>query len=584
MNSLFESIAHISARAVLDWPEGEKGNSSDTIFSGVHFNLTTLKHFNYTYYSNETISNGSKCYLTFKPYEPALLFENGTWVNATKCYSAIDNIGTRGYVGIGFAVAFGVALVLNLTVLAKHGKLYLPTESRFYPIGRRWQWYWALFTSAAALISLFVGVDIDRYYLQELPITINVFFWYLLCMGTVALTWEAVRHWGSWLERQYLDPNPFALRDDDRRAKVEFWLPLWFYLWLWLNFFMVVPRSWKFTQQQHSDEQTADKAVPGATNARFKVGAFCLVIAWLTIVYSLQHSIKHYKPKHRGIFNRAVGTLRYVPLRFWLILPLSAATIAYQAFISWEFEYSIVKYNGNIPVIYCWGFLPALLILYVQYLYGLCTPNEDKALIRQRRERGEMLNRELGIVNKPAWWRRVRGDHLLTFKDKLTRNVNEIGGGRATGRRVEEAAERDLREEALATARTDGDIEMGHMHRPLDAANNPRVDRAGVGSIRSNGSQRSYVEPYAGKSDRRRHERNMQAFAGVLFPNNLAEDRARREAQLGLDGPAPPPYTDQSVARGRPSGRPGSTGRSNSAETTNSITAPPQQIKSMLDI
>ncbi|KAH7192561.1 uncharacterized protein B0J16DRAFT_333313 [Fusarium flagelliforme] len=583
MDALRDAFAHISARAVKDWPAGNNGNTSETIIDKVPFNVTTLKYFNYTLYSNNTISNGSKCYLAFDPYTPAYVFPNGSWTNATKCYTAIENIKTRGYVGIGFAVAFGIALVLNLTVLAKHGKIYTPRDSRFYPVGRRWQWYWALFTSAAALISLFVGVDIDRYYLQELPITVNVFFWYLLCMGTVALTWEAVRHWGSWQERKFVDPNPFIVKDDDRRAKVEFWLPLWFYLWLWLNFFMVVPRSWKFTQLQHSEEQTLEKAVPGATSTRFKAGAFCLVVAWLTIVFSLHHSIKHYKPRHRGVFNRAVGFLRYVPFRFWLILPLSAATIAYQGFISWEFDYSIVKYNGNIPVIYCWGFLPSLLILFIQYFYGFFTPNEDKELVRLRRERGEMLDRELGLVNKPAWWKRVRGDHLLTFKDKLVRNVNEVGGGRATGRRVEGDAERDLREEALAAARDDDGYEMGHMHRPLDAANNPRVDRAGAASISSNASRLSYVQPYTGKNDRRRHERNMQAAASVLFPNNLAEERARREAQLGLDGPAPPPYTD-GQGRGRVTGRPGSTGRSNSTETTNSITAPPQQIKSMLDI
>ncbi|CEF85051.1 hypothetical protein FGSG_07929 [Fusarium graminearum PH-1] len=583
MEGLRDAFAHISARAVKDWPAGSKGNTSETIISNVPFNLTTLKYFNYTYYSNETVSNGSKCYLTFDPYTPAYVFPNGSWTNATKCYTAIEHIKTRGFVGIGFAVAFGIALVLNLTVLAKHGKIYTPRDSRFYPVGRRWQWYWALFTSAAALISLFVGVDIDRYYLQELPITVNVFFWYLLCTGTVALTWEAVRHWGSWQERKFVDPDPFIVKDNDRRAKVEFWLPLWFYLWLWLNFFMVVPRSWKFTQLQHSEEQTLAKAVPGATNTRFKAGALCLVVAWLTIVFSLYHSIKHYKPRHRGVFNRAVGFIRYVPFRFWLILPLSAATIAYQGFISWEFKYSIVKYNGNIPVIYCWGFLPSLLILFTQYFYGFFTPNEDKELVRLRRERGEMLDRELGLVNKPAWWKRVRGDHLLTFKDKLTRNVHEIGGGHATGRRIEGDAERDLREEALAAARNDEGFEMSHMHRPLDAANNPRVGRAGAASISSNASRLSYVQPYTGKNDRRRHERNMQAAAGILFPNNLAEERARREAQLGLDGPAPPPYTD-GQGRGRAPGRPGSTGRSNSTETTNSITAPPQQIKSMLDV
>lgn len=222
----------INPRDVISFPEGD--NDTDTVFGGVHFNLTTLQHFNYTHYSNNTISNGSKCWLTFEPYQPALLYTNGSFVNATKCYSAIEPVGLRGFVGIGFAVAYGICLVLTITVLAKHGKMYLPKERRFYPIGRRWQWYWAIFVCAAALISLLTNVDVDRYYLQELPITLTVFFWFLMCMGTTALVWEAVRHWGSWQERQFIDPNPFVYREDDRRATVEFWLPLWFYLWVWL--------------------------------------------------------------------------------------------------------------------------------------------------------------------------------------------------------------------------------------------------------------------------------------------------------------------------------------------------------------
>jgi hypothetical protein len=111
---------------------------------------------------------------------------------------------------------------------------------------------------------------------------------------------------------------------------------------------------------------------------------------------------------------------------------------------------------------------------------------------------------------------------------------------------------------------------------------NPRIDRAGVSVIQH---QRQYLPtPYEGKSERRRHERNMQAAAGLLFPNNLEAERARREAELALDGPPPPPYTDSSSERGRNANRPGSTGRSNSADTTNSITAAPQQVRSMLDI
>lgn len=564
------------ARDLMSWPDGD--NSTDTQIGNVHFNLTTLKHWNYTFWSNGTLSNGSKCYLTFEPYQPALLYQNGSFVNATKCYTPIRSIGVRGNVGIACAVVYGILLVLNLTALAKHGKMYLPREKRFYPIGRRWQWYWGCFVCAAALISLFINVDVDRYYLQELPITVTVFFWFLMCQGTVALVWEAVRHWGSWQERQFIDPNPFVYHEDDRRAKLEFWMPLWFYLWIWMNFFMVVPRSWTFTQLQRSPEQTAARAIPGATSIRSKIAGFFLVIAWLTIVFSLRHSIKHYKPRNRGVFNRTLGFVKAMPFRFMLILPLSLALIAYQILISFVWNFSLIKYDGIVPIIYAWGYGPSILILIIQAAYGFSTPNEDKELIRQRRVRGETIDRELGIVRKPAWWRRVRGDHLMTLRDKISRNVQEIGGGRATGRRVEEAAERQAREEAEANARDD-DIEM----YPMDArrvANmpNPRIDRAGVRS------QQPLAQRYVGKNERRLNERTMQVAAGILFPNSQIADRARREAELGQEGP-PPPYKDDEPERGRTrAARPASSGRSNSAETTNSITAPPQQVRSMLDI
>ncbi|KAH8903748.1 hypothetical protein BR93DRAFT_930901 [Coniochaeta sp. PMI_546] len=220
------------ARDVLQWTPG--ANVSDTLIGGVHFNKTALDFWNYTLYSNGTLSNGSWCILTFEPYTPALVFPNGSFVNVTWCYSPVNGIGTRASIGIGFAVAFGLTLISILVNLNKHGSIYLPVEKRFFPIGRRWQWYWGIFVCATALISLITNVDVDRYYLPELPIVLNVFFWYLMQMGTMALVWEAVRHWGSWMERQFIDPNPFILPQDDRRGKFEFWLPLVFYFFLWL--------------------------------------------------------------------------------------------------------------------------------------------------------------------------------------------------------------------------------------------------------------------------------------------------------------------------------------------------------------
>lgn len=231
----------LDLRDILAFPSGD--NSSDTIIGNVHFNLTTLDFWNYTLYSNGTLSNGSWCLLTFEPYTPSLVRENGSFANVTWCYSPVKPIGQRAGIGIGFAAVFGLVLVMTLMNLSKHGKTYVPAESRFRPIGRRWQWYWSACVCAMAIISLIINVDVDRYFLPELPLVLNVFFWFLMQMAIMAAVWEMVRHWGSWMERQYIDPNPFCLRIDDRRSQVEFWVPLFFYLCFWVVSRSASPRN-----------------------------------------------------------------------------------------------------------------------------------------------------------------------------------------------------------------------------------------------------------------------------------------------------------------------------------------------------
>src|SRR5438046_1643143 len=97
-----------NARDIIAFPGGD--NSTDTIIGDVHFNKTSLDFWNYTLYSNGTLSNGSWCFLTFEPYTPSLLLDNGTFVNATWCYRPINQIGTRAGIGIGFAVLFAAGL------------------------------------------------------------------------------------------------------------------------------------------------------------------------------------------------------------------------------------------------------------------------------------------------------------------------------------------------------------------------------------------------------------------------------------------------------------------------------------------
>ncbi|KFX99312.1 hypothetical protein V490_01839, partial [Pseudogymnoascus sp. VKM F-3557] len=282
------------ARDILSFPGGN--NASDTIIGGVNFNLTTLKHWNYTLYTNGTLSNNSNCFLTFDPYVPHLL-PNGTFLNTTSCYSPLNDIGKRAIPGIALGVFFGLSLVFTMINLRKHGRLFLPSEKRFHAIGRRWQWYWMIWVAGCGMASGFTSVDVDRYYLPEWPLILNSIFWYLMIPSTLAVVWESVRHWGSWQERQLIDPDPFVLSQNDKRGRREFYMPLVFYAFGFLHFFMAVPRNWTPISFQRSPDQTHQVAEPQATDGRFKAGAIFLFFAWVTILFSLGHSMHHYIPR-----------------------------------------------------------------------------------------------------------------------------------------------------------------------------------------------------------------------------------------------------------------------------------------------
>ncbi|PSR97777.1 hypothetical protein BD289DRAFT_450701 [Coniella lustricola] len=562
------------ARDIVSWPGGD--NSTDTVIGNVHLNLSALEHWNYTLYSNGTMSNGSNgwCLLTFAPYEPAYVFANGSFVNMTSCYSPVKAAGARAFAGIGLAVVYAICLMFTLINLTKHGRMYLPSEKRFRPVGRRWQWYWMIAMSVTGFISLVMNIDVDRYYLPQIPIVITAFFWMLLNLCTMASVWEAVRHWGSWMERQYVDPDPFALAMDDKRAKFEFWVPLFFYLFWWLDFFLVIPRNWGRIELQRSTQQTLAMAAPSATDGRFKSACFLLFVCWLTIAYHLRHSIKHYRERNRGVVNRTIGLIKFTPYRFQLIVPLALAVVAFQGLAAWEFQYSVFDVTGNRISMFVGGYGPALLIMIIQIVAGFANPNEDKELIRQRRIRGAAADRELGLVKKPAWWKRRQDESM---RARIARNVREVGGGRATAANIDRTFETRTRE---TESENNANIEMGQMSPTTTTSD-------------GDAAHRPSMPPYSGRSDTRRSERTVQHVAGLLFPNAESSTMTQTERlnYLMSDGPPPPPYAGNAAAqrdgdRGRvPSaGRPITAERSQSTNTTNSITSPPQQIKSMLDV
>lgn len=346
---------------------------------------------------------------------------------------------------------------------------------------------------------------------------------------------------------------------------------------------MIVPRNWEPIEHQRYPEQTLTEALPATQDGRMKTGAFFFVVCWLIILVSLWHSIKHYCPHNRGLLNRGLGLIRFTPPRFMLILPLTAALVGYQILTTFSFDNSPLKVHPNFLAMYLGGYAPTLLILWVNTVWGFASPNEDRSLQAQRRARGEEINRELGLSRKPAWWRPNEANERM--RDRIARNVREIGGGRATAKTFAErnaalAAETPTTGTTTTTTNPDGDVvELRSMGRPgQHAGMAPRMVIPVGQSV------------YSGKSDRRRTERVTNAAAGLLFPGtSISVDRVAELMQDGpvtnAAGPPPPPYRDAAAARGRDGEqRPGSVGRSNSTGTTNSVAGPPQQVKSMLDI
>lgn len=191
-------------------------NSSHIQFEGQVFNETLLHKFGYGIYSNGTLSNSSRCYLVFNVYRPWMA-PNGSVFNGTSCDSPINPIATRGALGITFAVLYAVAIVFVCIHLRKHGATHLPAEKRWRLVSRRWQWYWLLATCACGMISGFTAIDIDRDYLMGTPFVLSVLFYWVMVPTTLAAVWETTRHWGSFMERQIVEGNPFELSQEDRR-------------------------------------------------------------------------------------------------------------------------------------------------------------------------------------------------------------------------------------------------------------------------------------------------------------------------------------------------------------------------------
>jgi hypothetical protein len=239
---------------------------------------------------------------------------------------------------------------------------------------------------------------------------------------------------GSWQERQIVDADQFAFRQDDRRAKTDFWLPLIFYLFAWLNFFMTIPRSWTPIKKQRSLQQQETIAKPAGTDIRFKAGAILAAAALVVICVSLHHSLKHYKPRGRGIFGAFNTFCVHTPTKIFLGIIVLGIRIAYGIVMAWKWDLSIFKYDGEIGWPYGLGYAPILLIIIVFNIAGFVEDNEDKRILAQRRARGIDADRELGFTKKPHWWSWGRTEYHMTPEQRLRAMATEVDPGRPSQR------------------------------------------------------------------------------------------------------------------------------------------------------
>lgn len=200
---------------------------------------------------------------------------------------------------------------------------------------------------------------------------------------------------------------------------------------------MIIPRPWTAIQYQRSPEQANALARPSGTDARFKAGGVLAFLAWCTICYSLRHSIHHYKARNRGSWNSFRGLFHYCPLKFKLAIPLLLIKIGYAIASSLVWTISPLKFDGDAAWLYGLGSGPTLLIILIFEIWGFLEPNEDRALLKQRAERGRVADSELGIRKKPSWWSKWSGDQHWTNEQRLRALTTEIGGGQPTTRNME---------------------------------------------------------------------------------------------------------------------------------------------------
>lgn len=173
------------------------------------------------------------------------------------------------------------------------------------------------------------------------------------------------------------------------------------------------------------------------------------LVAVAVICYSLEHSVYRYIPKpisgtRRGAWGRqAMFYIQGAPSQYLIAIILLLIKIAYDIASAWDWNISPLRYSVHPGWIYGLGFTPAILLIILFNIVGLCEINEDKAIIAQRMEIETALASDTPLGKKSLMDKWIGRLHLPMTKHKKREKEVEMENIKKDDGVEVTAAERD---------------------------------------------------------------------------------------------------------------------------------------------
>lgn len=191
-----------SPRAIIPFPDIDSNTDTLALNGVVLHNISTFQRLNYTLYTNLTLSNDQTgdCWLAgLDGISPPVLLPTGNkteLINGTSCFTPVRGLQQHGMLGIVLAMLFVLALLCTVHNLRRHARRKLAQAGNGgSSSSSRRQWFWLLLVAACGMVSGFMAIDVDRYYLPGLPLVLQSLFFYVMMPMLMAAVWEGLYHW-----------------------------------------------------------------------------------------------------------------------------------------------------------------------------------------------------------------------------------------------------------------------------------------------------------------------------------------------------------------------------------------------------